>query len=210
MPRLLHVNASPRGDKSLSLAIAQTFLEAYHQRHPALEVDSWNLFEEPLPDYARAAAAAKMAVVQHRDLNPDEEVEWAKDRIVFDRFMAADSYLFNVPMWNHGVPYVLKQWIDVITQPGWVFGFDPSRGYVGLVQGKRAAVVYTSGIYKAGGPPGFGSDFHATYFNDWLRFVGIGDVTSIYHAGNDNPFPDSPEVALARAQERARNVALTW
>jgi FMN-dependent NADH-azoreductase len=29
----------------------------------------------------------------------------------------ADAYLFSVPMWNAGVPYVLKQWIDIITEP---------------------------------------------------------------------------------------------
>ncbi|UQX13255.1 NAD(P)H-dependent oxidoreductase [Candidatus Mycobacterium methanotrophicum] len=34
-------------------------------------------------------------------------------------------------MWNSGIPYVLKQWIDNVTQPGWAFGFDPERGYTG-------------------------------------------------------------------------------
>jgi len=34
---------------------------------------------------------------------------------VFDRFAAADAYLFSVPMWNAGVPYAVKQWIDIIS-----------------------------------------------------------------------------------------------
>lgn len=45
---------------------------------------------------------------------------------MFDRFAAADAYLFSVPMWNAGVPYALKQWIDIISQPGWLFSFTPT------------------------------------------------------------------------------------
>lgn len=209
MPRLLHVNASPRED-SKSLAIAQQFLGTYRDCRPDLEVDTWNLFDSPLPDYTRVAAAAKVAAVMHQEMTPQQEAEWARDREVFDRFIAADEYLFNVPMWNHGVPYVLKQWIDIITQPGWVFGFDPSTGYSGMVDGKRAFVVYTTGIYQAGRPPAFGSDFHATYFDDWLRFTGIKDITTLFHAGNDAPFPDPPEVALAKAKSRACDMARDW
>jgi len=30
-------------------------------------------------------------------------------------------------MWNFGIPYKLKQWFDLIVQPGLTFGFDPAR-----------------------------------------------------------------------------------
>ena len=54
-------------------------------------------------------------------------------------------------MWNAGIPYILKQFIDVVSQPGMVFGFDPEPGYTGLLTGRKAAVVYTSAVYGAGG-----------------------------------------------------------
>ncbi len=50
-------------------------------------------------------------------------------------------------MWNAGVPYILKQFIDVVSQPGMVFGFDAVAGYTGLLRGKKAAVIYTSAVY---------------------------------------------------------------
>ena len=56
-------------------------------------------------------------------------------------------YLFTVPMWNARVPYILKQFIDVISQPGMIFGFDPVTGYTGLLENKRAAVIYTGAVY---------------------------------------------------------------
>lgn len=51
----------------------------------------------------------------------------AAARDTFHRFDAAELYLFTVPMWNHGVPYILKQFIDVISQSGLVFDSTPSR-----------------------------------------------------------------------------------
>ena len=32
----------------------------------------------------------------------EQQGEWDAARAVFDRFAAADSYLFSVPMWNAG------------------------------------------------------------------------------------------------------------
>ena len=46
-------------------------------------------------------------------------------------------------MWNHGVPWALKHFIDTVTQPGMAFSFDPEAGYSGLLKGKTAVVIYT-------------------------------------------------------------------
>jgi FMN-dependent NADH-azoreductase len=109
---------------------------------------------------------------------------WRDARAAFERFAAADRYLFSVPMWNAGVPYILKQFIDVVSQPGMVFGFDPVTGYSGLVTGRKCAVVYTSAVYGDGRGPAFGNDFQAPYFEDWLRWAGIRDITSIQFRPN--------------------------
>ena len=47
-----------------------------------------------------------------------------------------------------------------------IAAFDPEKGYSGLLHGKKAAVVYTSGVYGPGRSSAFGSDFHSSYFND--------------------------------------------
>ena len=60
-----------------------------------------------------------------------------------------------------------------------VFTFDAEHGYTGLLTGKRA-VVYTSAVCGTGRPAAFGSDFQAPYFNDWLAWAGITDLTEIH------------------------------
>lgn len=184
MSSLLHVNGSPRGGQSQSLAIAQAFLSAYRDDRPEAKVDTWNLFDDSLPEFGTGAADAKMAAFSGQELTAEQADVWAQARAVFDRFASADEYVFNIPMWNAGVPYRVKHWIDVITQPGWAFGFDPAAGYSGLVTGKKALVVYTSGVYTPGVPVEFGADFHGSFFTDWLRFVGITEVSELRFQGN--------------------------
>ena len=179
MTTLLHISASPRGAKSESLAIAETFLSAYRETHPDNTIETWDLWDGTLPEFGPAAAHAKMAVFAGADPMGDEAAAWRAAGQAFERFAAADEYLFSVPMWNAGIPYILKQFIDVISQPGMVFGFDGELGYTGLVTGRKAAVVYTSAVYGVGRPPSFGSDFQAPYLRDWLNWAGINDITEV-------------------------------
>jgi FMN-dependent NADH-azoreductase len=176
---LLHIAASPRGPASESLALASTFLETLAERRPDIEVKTWDLWDGSLPEFGPAAAAAKMTVFGGEQPSGEQAIAWNAARATFERFLSADDYLFSVPMWNHSVPYILKQFIDVVSQPGMAFGFDPQDGYTGLVTGKRAAVIYTGAVYGPGRPPSFGTDFLTPYFGDWLRWVGIDDITEI-------------------------------
>jgi FMN-dependent NADH-azoreductase len=179
MTTLLHISASPRGTASESLALADTFLTELRAARPDIEIATWDLWDGSLPEFGPDAAGAKMAVFAGVVPTGEQARAWHLAKAAYERFAAADLYLFSVPMWNHGVPYILKQFIDVVSQPGMVFGFDPDTGYTGLVTGKKAVAVYTSAVYGEGRGPAFGHDFQATYFDDWLRWAGITDVQTV-------------------------------
>ena len=208
MTNLLHISASPRGAASESLAIADTFLQTYRDSHPADSVQTWDLWDGSLPAFGPAAAAAKMAVFAGADPAGDEARAWTDARRTFDRFAAADRYLFSVPMWNAGVPYILKQLIDVISQPGMVFAFDPVAGYTGLLTGKKAAVIYTSAVYGPGRGPSFGADFQSTFFDDWLKWAGICDIASVQF--RPNLATADAESGRHAAHSEARDLAKTF
>lgn len=203
MSKLLYVNSSPRGEQSESRAIADEFLDAYTRSDPGVEVDLLDLWAEPLPVYGGQGVAAKMAVFAGQTPAGDQAAAWGEVQRIFARFDAADEYLFTVPMWNHGVPWVLKHLIDTISQPGMVFGFDPATGYSGLLAGKRAVVVYTSAVYYQDAPPAFGADFHRSYFNDWLRWAGIGDVSEVRFQPNLVTADADAGRVVAKASARA-------
>lgn len=203
MSKLLYVISSPRGEESESRAIAEEFLDAYRRSDPSVEVDVLDLWTETLPVYGGDGVAAKMSVFAGREPSGDQASAWAEVQRIFARFDAADEYLFTVPMWNHGVPWVLKHLIDTISQPGMVFGFDPATGYQGLLAGKRAVVVYTSAVYYEGAPPEFGVDFHRAYFNDWLRWAGIHPVSEVRFQPNLVTSDADAGRAVAKASARA-------
>jgi FMN-dependent NADH-azoreductase len=179
MTKLLHISASPRGGRSESLALARTFLQTYAELHPEDEIVEWDLWDGTLPEFGPPAAAAKMDVFAGLEPTGAGAAAWRAAGDTFRRFADADKYLFSVPMWNAGVPYILKQFIDVISQPGLVFSFDGTQGYTGLVTSRQAAVLYTSAVYGEGRGPSFGSDFQAPYFDGWLRWAGITDIAQV-------------------------------
>jgi FMN-dependent NADH-azoreductase len=202
MSKLLHISASPRGPRSESLAIAGTFLDAVRSADPALPISSYDLWDGTLPAFGPDAAAAKMAVFAG---SQPRSAAWDAAIATFRRFDEADRYLFSVPMWNAGVPYILKQFIDVISQPGLIFGFDPAEGYTGLLRGKRAAIIYTSAVYGPERGPSFGADFQAPYLEDWLRWAGVTDISTIHF--RPNLATADADAARERAHAQARDEA---
>lgn len=184
MSKLLYVVGSPRKQNSYSSQIAEGFLESFKQKNPDVEVDVLDLWHEQLPEFDGDKASAKMTIISGQTLNGREKTAWDEVLEVIERFNSADHYLFTVPMWNGSIPYRLKLYIDILTQPGLLFGLDASTGYSGLLHGKQATVIYTSGVYSKGVDSRFGVDFQTTYFDWWLRLVGIQKITPIILHGN--------------------------
>src|SRR5262245_47231703 len=208
MTRLLHVISSPRGEESESSRIAGIFLEAYLPGAHDVEVDTLDLWDDSLPGYYGRGVEAKMNLLAGKDPVGAAAKAWAEVRRVFARFAAADEYLFTVPMWNHGVPWILKHFIDTVSQRGMLFDLDPRTGYTGRLGGRRAMVVFTSGVWAPDRGPEFGADFHSNYFLDWLRFAGITDVD----VARFQPNLMSAEVDAKRraAEQHARDAAARW
>jgi FMN-dependent NADH-azoreductase len=206
MTRLLHIASSPRGEQSASLRIADAYLSAYRRAHPGDVVETWDLWDGSLPAFGPAAAAAKMAVFGGQPPEGEAASAWARAHEAFARFDRADRLLFSVPMWNASVPYILKQFIDVVSQPGMIFGVDPHTGYEPLLagRGKSAVVIYTSAVWGPELGPEFGRDFQSTYFDDWLRWTGIDDITTVrYHPTLTGDADAEMAVALAVARRAA-------
>ena len=199
--KLLFVKGSPRGEKSTSTQVADSYLSAYRAKHPEAQIDEIDLWQESLPEFDGDKAAAKMSFFGEGSLDGVRKTAWDQIVSITQRFASADDYLFTVPMWNGGIPYRLKLYIDIMTQPGLLFGFDPVTGYVGLLRGKRATAIYTSGVYAPGVPPAFGVDFHSTYFDDWLRFIGISEIATVRY--QPTLLTNDPAAGLAAAREAA-------
>lgn len=180
MSKLLYIKASPRGAASRSAALADAYLESLQKKLPDLAIDVLDLAQDRIPDFDGDKVAAKMAVIAGREHDARQQTAWDEIVAVANRFIAADRYLLAVPMWNGGIPYRLKQYIDVIHQPGLLWGLDAQTGYFGLLKGKKAVLALTSGAFGPAMPsPAFGVDHHSTYLRDWLNQAGVADIEEI-------------------------------
>ena len=178
MSKLLSIECSPRKTRSKSITVSKAFLEAYQAAHPADQVVTMDLWEKTLPEFDGFTIDAKYQVMHGQGFSPDQEKAWQGVVDLCDEFKAADKYVLSLPMWNFGIPYKLKHYIDAIAQPGQTFRFDPATGYSGLVTGKPIAVLYArGGAYSSDEARGL--DFQKGYLDVLLGFLGFEDVHSV-------------------------------
>lgn len=177
MSKLLYIESSPRKARSKSISVSSAFLNAYKSANPSDEVVTLDLWNTTLPEFDGYTIDAKYQVLHGQEFDADQKKAWQAVVDVCDEFKSADKYVISVPMWNFGVPYKLKHYIDVIAQPGQTFSFDPSTGYSGLVTGKPAAVIYARG--GAYGGEASGMDHQKPYVEQILGFFGFTDIHPI-------------------------------
>lgn len=202
MKRLLHIDSSPRGARSRSGAIGLHLLQVLQARAPELEVSRLNVFEADLPPFDHMAIEGRYGLLMGEPVPPEQQQAWAQLQAIADHFLSFDTWLFTVPMWNFGLPYRLKQYIDLITHPQITFRNDAEGNVEGLAAGRRAILITASAMPFGSNQEIEGLDFQLTYLRTWLGFIGVSDIHAVRVAGTFGP-----ETLVNAAIERARGEA---
>ena len=208
MPKLLHLSCSPRPD-SESGACAQVFLDRFRQLHPDWDIDVADLWRERMPDFAGPILEAKYARMNGQGFSDAQRAGFAEAERMALRLSLADRVLISTPMWNFGIPYKLKQWFDIIVQPGLTFRFDPSQGYLPLLKDRPTLVILASGSDFATGMNRGRIDMATPYLRDILRFIGIDNVRFVPIGPTTGP-QQPIEVARDRAHRRLAAMATSF
>jgi len=203
MGRLLYIQASPRGDRSHSVAAARAFIEAYQVAHPGDEVSTIDVFARDLPPFDGFMLQAKYTVLRGGSPTGEEQAAWDRVTAMADEFKVADRYLVATGMWNFSIPYRLKQYLDIIIQPGLTFTYSPEEGYKGLVLGRPLALICARGGEYPPGTPGAGMDFQRPYLEMIFRFIGFDDVRTVVIEPTLMGGPEAAERARSSALARA-------
>ena len=173
---LLHIVATPRGLASNTGRLSALLLEELDAKYEDLEVNTLDLFSADLPAVAGTNIKSKYALMTGQPLEDAARSSWAEIERTIEKFLAADIYVLTVPMWNFGVPYALKYYIDAIVQPGYLFDYDEYGVPHGLVHGKKMVCVTSRGADYSDGPLA-AYDFLESYLRTIFGFVGITDMT---------------------------------
>lgn len=200
---LLHLDSSARNATSVSRQIGRELVLEWSRRDPGAVLTYRDLDAEPLPFVDDTWVSAAFTPAEHHD----DTLTFALSRSeqLIAELEAADVLIIGAPMYNFGIPASLKAWIDQVVRLGRTFGYDGPMP-VGLLHGKRAIVVATSGgdalQYEAAG-----LDFRTSYLRAILAFIGITEMDVITVTGTMWREVDMAEVRPQIADLLDRHVA---
>jgi FMN-dependent NADH-azoreductase len=173
MRTLLVVEASPRGEQSMSRGLVERFVHTWRQKNPEGRVVTRDLTKTELPFVTMPWLGAYFTPVE-RHTEEMKALLRLSDELV-DEILAADDIAIGTPVYNYNVPAVLKAYIDHIVRKGKTLGFAGE----GLVHGKKCTLLMASGGVYTEGSPIRERDIATTYLRLILKVIGIEDVTVV-------------------------------
>jgi FMN-dependent NADH-azoreductase len=206
MAKLIHIQASPRGSRSASQAVASCFIESYCAAHPGDTVDTLDLWQTDLPEINGITLDAAYAVKHGQPYSPEQLHVWRAIVRIADHFKSADKYLVSLPMWNFSIPYKLKHYIDLLVHRGLTFSFTPGEGYKGLVTGKPLVAVYARGGAYGPGSGVESWDQQSKYLKHIFGFIGFTDIREIFIEPTEAS-PTSKDQTVAATGHKAAEIA---
>lgn len=199
MAKLLYIKANPKSNQSSrTFIISEHFIKVYKEFHPNDQIITLDLYKEGIH------------FLSQEDINDifAPKTEASKHHPILKyayQFLEADKYVFAAPMWNLGIPAILKAYIDYITVSGITFKYT-EQGAVGLLHGKKAIhIMATGGEYKT--PPFSNFEMANRYLKTILGFMGVEDFQLISAQRLDIVGEDVEKIiltALRQAEEIAK------
>lgn len=183
MTTILHIEVSPNKDQSASRKVGKVLVEGLQKKHSGSIIKNRDLNSETLPHISGEVIGAAYTPEDKRTSEQQRAIAQSDELV--DELLGSDVIVIATPMWNFGVPSVLKAWIDHIVRVGRTFSFS-EKGPDGLVKNKKVYVVVSSGsVFSEGDYKAF--DFVAPYFKAVFGFLGTTDVEIIRVEGTNNP-----------------------
>lgn len=177
MPRILVIEASPRGAASVSRGLTARFLAGWRDANPAGTVITRDVAATPLPHVTMPWLTAYFTPPPAQTPEMHEQLRLS-DELVRE-LLEADEVVISTPVYNYNIPASLKAWVDHIVRKGLTLGMDGS----GLVTGKKATVIVASGGVYGEGSPIADRNIAPGYLKLILNVIGITDVSVIHGEG---------------------------
>lgn len=204
MKKLLHIVATPRAEESRTLQVSEAFLGTFRDTHADWVIKELDLSKEELPSLTMKRVDGKYILLEGKDLFGEFKEAWEDIIAHIETFLSADAYLISTPMWNFGIPYMLKHYLDVILQPKYLFRYT-ATGTEGLVKGKKLVVIASrGGEYLS--EPMKKLDYQEPYLRTAFGLVGITDIEFIIAQPMDMG-QEIQQTKIKEAKDQARKLA---
>ncbi|MGJ5631378.1 FMN-dependent NADH-azoreductase [Nostoc sp. CALU 1950] len=205
MVNILHIDSSPRAERSHSRELSKEFVSAWKAKHPEDAIVYRDLGHYPVPHVDEAWIAAAFSPPETHTPELTEAIR-ISDELV-DEFLAADRYVFGVPMYNFNIPSTFKAYIDQIVRINRTVALE-AQGFRGLVEGKKAVIITARGGDFSPTSPAAAYDFQEPYLRTIFGFIGITDIQFI-NANSLNE-GDARTQSLSEARAAIQDAIAQW
>ncbi len=207
MANILHIDTSPRGERSVSRTLSYEFITSWKDNHAGDTVTYRDLGHNPVPHVDEPWIAAAFTPPETHTPELVRAIKISDELI--DEFLAADRYVFGVPMYNLNIPSTFKAYIDQIVRVGRTFSID-ENGYKGLVDSsKKVLIITTRGGAFTPGTPFADYDFQEPYLRAIFGFIGLININFI-NVENINSGDNEREKSLAIAKDAIAQAVADW
>jgi len=185
MSKVLYVTANPKNEAdSFSLSVGRQFISAYLENHTDDVVTTINVYHADIPLIDGDVLSGWEKLQRGKgfsELTPAEQAKTGRIDQLTAQFLDHDKYVFVTPLWNLGLPPMLKAYVDTFIITGKTFRYTET-GPVGLLKNKKALHIQASGgLYSAGDFKY--KEFGNSYLKTILEFIGIQDIRSVLIEG---------------------------
>lgn len=206
MNKILHIDSSPRGERSRSRQLAYNFMAKWRELHPDARITYRDLRQTPIPHITEDWIEADFTPSEA--LTPELRERLKLSDELVDEFLAADRCLFSVPMYNFSVPSHFKAYIDQIVRVGRTFTFEGGKGK-GLVSGKKVVFITSRGVEYGSDSPYEGLDAQEPALRNIFQFMGVTDIQFV-HANGLDMGDDAQKRGLDKAQAKIEELVVDW
>jgi FMN-dependent NADH-azoreductase len=179
--KLLHLDSSILGIRSVSRALSAQIVEREKTIHPDLTV----VYRDLASDAALHLSAAHIAAWSGKAL---EGAALCCDLALGEEYLTelfeADIVVIGAPMYNFTIPSQLKAWIDRVVVAVETFKYsERGESQTLLPTGKKVIIASTRGNVYQTDTPIAALEHHESYLRSVFSFLGLHDVTVIRAEG---------------------------
>ena len=175
--KLLHINASGRFTGSVTREASDILVTYLKQENTDLEIID--------RDLAAGLPFVNEPWIEANFTAPDERTEQQKETLAYSDSLVAEiqnaqHIVIASPIYNFGIPAVLKAWVDQVARANLTFHYT-EKGPVGLLKDKKATIIMASGgvPINTDGDTSNAMDMASPYLKFALGFIGVTDITII-------------------------------
>ena len=148
MTTILHIDASAQTERSISRKLSAKFVETWLSERPNDTVIRRDLSITPPGFVTGEWIAACFTPEEQR--TPEMAAALSESDELISELESADIIVLGTPMYNYGMPAVLKAWVDRVIRIGKTFSFDLNRGDFPLepiLEGKTLVALTSRGEF---------------------------------------------------------------